>query len=654
MTTVLINEETVKKAFKFLNQGKLGMALPLFKQLIENGRTEFEKEYSECQSLIKRRAWKKGDLTLFKSFSNNNPETALALARLEGRESLQNLANENSQNGLLAGCLLMDDPKSALLKMRKDPQLADIANGWFALLKGDANRALDYFSQAEKTEPIRSQIGKGIAHLQNNDLIKAEEALLPLKSIAIHKYPSLAQSMGWHNENKPSDSIEDQARYLLLKGDLQAFEKMSPLLIKSNLPLKPWILMRHGDLFYFNNRKKEGYLKWQKALNGSAALNFDVKKRSIILDYEEGELNKAESVLVELYKSMQKKDPLSAKELLETYLFSKDSFPHKITPTPDYCIKTNTWLVENPAVELHFLIFKRTVNILNFISSEYEVEDCMDEVITREELPSLSYWKEVLPILDQTYGTNETYLSLKINLFKYYQENCLLQESYATLYKLNPSRAKESFENYTQLAISSNDKDSTKKQVNELISILPPSFRLAQLHYYCNKDQKALDIYTSHFSPSLKKTLKLSLFACKESIEEYLLPIDLVGLDLESDYYLTVLYIMISHSLSDHTKYLESYYEKLFSDSKNCIHIYEKILKSSQLYELDFYLKKWIEVRPTDWTPFYYLGLEKIERGDFKNAINLLKEAIKLIDKQDPQYLELKTILEGLNSRIFW
>lgn len=203
--------------------------------------------------------------------------------------------------------------KSALLKMRRDPSLQTLAEGWIAILKNDPKRASQNFESMESIDPLLAKLGKGVSELLQGQYAKANATLQQFRHFS-GRLPVLSKLMGWNQQS------EQQLANLFSHGTLASLKQAVRDPKLQQHPLKPWLYLRLGDLHFYERNFREALNAWEQA--DCDPLVVDLEKRLALLQLEISNGEEWPSTAYEFYTKLKQRNPKEAREFLETMILS--------------------------------------------------------------------------------------------------------------------------------------------------------------------------------------------------------------------------------------------------------------------------------------------------------------------------------------------
>ena len=238
-----ISRQEADRAF---DQGNLNRALSLYRDLDSKGSDpEISKRIGRCHSLLLRKYWRQGKAEEFEQLAGGSVSPLflqLPCAKLKGREALQALVGTTpNPTAKLAQCNLQSHLKTGLLELRQMENFKEVAEGWLALTKGDFDKALQLFHQAEGVAPVEAKIGEGIAFLLKGDIQKANMRLAHLRPFAATRFPVLNKVMGWDGSAETSGLL---LQHYLMNASLEELEAVERSSLPHHKALKGWVSLR--------------------------------------------------------------------------------------------------------------------------------------------------------------------------------------------------------------------------------------------------------------------------------------------------------------------------------------------------------------------------------------------------------------------------
>lgn len=153
-----IKSSVIPDADRFFKQGNFSQALLLYRRaLLQEQSPEITQKIDACVQFLLKKYWRQEKPDDMERIAKEclKDEIELAYTRLRGREALEIFAQSgNSINHCLAESFLQPDLKAALLLMRQNQTLKEVAEGWLALSKNDVTKAFALFGLAEEKAPM--------------------------------------------------------------------------------------------------------------------------------------------------------------------------------------------------------------------------------------------------------------------------------------------------------------------------------------------------------------------------------------------------------------------------------------------------------------------------------------------------------------------
>lgn len=631
------------------------MAAPLFKKLLEEGEN-VKRQYRECIEILRRRAWKKGDITKFQALGDAN-NYQLPIARLKGKETLQELgAASSGQDSLLARCAISDNIKTALIEMRRNDSLKQIAEGWISLLKNDPKRAYAIFCEAEPKQPARANLGKAIALLLDGNIHQALDFAQRFRPIAVHRFPVLAETLGWKEKKitELKNNGDENISNALLFGSFADIQKLTKILKKESHPLKPWLTLRLGDLHSEKKDFRSADRLWSKVERKFSTLQLDVLKRQMLISIEKENNEMVGRTVKKIYTTLGKEDPKEARKFLEMFVFDIANDSQILSfDVEDYCRAERCWKKETPAIEIVLLLFIQILQVFGLDFEELELEDLDDEHKRKKmEIPELSFWELLFPQLDEAYENNEMYLRSRLKLCKFYDSDWQMQLALFLRIKNFPLLKREFLPRFFSLARTTLKDKRTREQIEELKKVVPTELEISRLSIAITNDMKLLDEEKKKYPQSLAGILdlqaKLDQKCRKKKIVKTLPPLEWIGKDEQTDCRFAEMIMQgelekyVDHNLR------HNYFRQMCADRKRARTIYDYVLQNNSekrnLTSISCYLEEWLELFPEEGFVFYAATCWGYIFHPYNNHTEMLDKALSLMDKQDPQYDKAKML----------
>lgn len=442
-------------ADRFFQQGNFTHALHLYRQVNpKECSPEINQKIEACIQHLLKKYWRQGkadEMAHFAKEYHREEEIKLALAKLQGQQAVEALAE--SGDGILsrlAQCSLQSDLKSALLVMRQEPTLKEIAEGWLALSKNDCLKALNSFSSAHDKAPIQSQIGQAICLLASGKIREASPLLDHLKPFASRFFPQLNKAAQWDSLHHAEDELIQHYLFHCPLQELLAVEKKLP---PQKRALRGWIWLRAGDYLYCRKhsqsddstvRCQKACQAWSRALYYHPDLELDVLKRRFLVSDQKGSSLDSDDAFSKFYCALFKKSSADAKAFVDQLISNFFSYS-RLDPDVIRCTK-DRWIINPPPLELQCLWL-----ILTFHQRLYKLtlslflEECPPEKYTGE---TWENWEALFLQLDPQYSSTDAYLQAKCGVAILHRQLDVVRSSLVQRLKINPSLKSELLPQY--------------------------------------------------------------------------------------------------------------------------------------------------------------------------------------------------------------
>lgn len=308
----------LQDARRLIEQGKLAEASASLKDLKCEGEVKTLLEHSK--NLYLRKLLRQAKTEAFAAEAGTDARYRLALARLRGVEALAALAadpalpaEERELAAWAAG-----EVRVGLMSLRRRADGQGLAEGWLLLLRGDAARARQTFSQARAIQPRRAALGEGVACAMAGDLAEAERILRDYGPFPQSVYPATAallRSLSQHAAGWHSHALRD----ILRSGSQEEVERALKSCPGERHEERGWLSLRLGDLLFAADAKSLPADKmWAQASNLWPTLLPDVLKRRFWRDLKNPNIINVH--VAQLHEHLALSDAARAREALLTIL----------------------------------------------------------------------------------------------------------------------------------------------------------------------------------------------------------------------------------------------------------------------------------------------------------------------------------------------
>ena len=622
---MIIDEKDRILAFRSLKQGDFVRAKILLEKLLNQGDRSVQNSYNLAKEELLRRYWRQGKVDELQTEAGDSSSLVLAIARLSGKESLQEMANSSHKDAFLAKLSLEPSLKTALLQMRQMPGWKEMAEGWLSLLKRDLVKARESFTLAIAYHSQRAEIALFIVDALEGNISNQELLKLP-----VLRFPGVSRLL----ERKKRVSS------LLCFGSFEELEKILCSLTSSQKEEKGRIYMRLGDLEYVKkNERSKAVFYWHKAEGSYPALRLDRLKREFISFYRQDDWKDCEKLFSEYFHALYRKDKKLSGSFLKELLRSTSSEFYATLPTPLFSENQQKWLTsEVPPEVLLFMGAKKCavmngVLVLKIISNE----ECKDSELTfffNEFLKAESYFFE-----DEFYFTVKSQFAF---IARDYKER---RKALARLIEIQPFLLQEKMPEYVQMALlTKDDTFALKEEIKRFSFLFPSHFDLARLQFLVGEE---IPGYIDQFSLPLRSVLALQMSLDKNEkkaatdFEDFL---TLQGKDQEADWrFWHALFAQEESSIS-FTKIKQAFDETVLKP-KLQEEIFSQVMKYQEMGLSKKLLEHWMKKDFKAWHPYFCSALDQIRCLDDVTGLRLLKRALVNLPKECGMYDRIKMLL---------
>ena len=652
-----------EKAAHYFEQGNLTQALKLYTQLKEVGDLAAEEKCEACQLQLLRKYWRQAKPDSFTALAQEMQVEAplqLALCRLQGKEALEKLALENQTlPSLLAHYFLHPEVKNALQAMRQAPGLRDIAEGWLAILKGDASRASESFAKACGLQPARAKIGLGVAFLLQGEMEQAQTQLSHLRPFAVKHMPILAKAMAW---DVPAKETPLNALPVILNGtlpELKAFERLLP---QKERVLRGWLGLRTGDRSMKDY--EEALRLWTNAEKMHPQLSIDVAKRKFLTYVLSDRHHDAWKYYRILDARLRASFPGKAREFIEYLVFEAPVDYMEKLARGSFC-EDDQWSflhTDFKSIDVEIkLLYLQVIFVYN-IKERLLILYRQDVDPEYESHSNWNFWENLFKDLDRTYARREKYLQSKLGIALFFSKDLEVRQTICQLLHGNPLLKDELLPTYVaaalrQLKSGGRDVATLDAELDGLYVLFPSDFDIIRLKILTSMpkgDYAGLSAqYRMRLSEPLYAVLRLQLCAdegksfanCQSAVPAE----HLHGRDREADWRL--LAARLAFDYEDEARDLFVHLCKLAPDNQSKHACLSKLAPYEQVSEnLWNLLQRWQEAEPEAWQPAYHLINPSFALGRRDMALRLLKDMYEKIPEgyayEEGRALETETFYE--------
>lgn len=644
------------QADKFFEQGNLVQALRCYQNL-EQSIPEIKNKINQCFILLLRKYWRQGkveDLQRYAIQFEVEAHLALPLARLKGTEALKTYSEApHSTSTILAKCSTIPDLKKALLELRQESELKEIAEGWIVLMKGDAEKALTIFSQAAAKAPVQARIGEGIALLSLGRKKEANQCLAPLRSFAASRFPLLFKTMGW---NGTEETDKDLLHHYLFHASLNELQELKKSQLPQHKKLKGWICLRIGDLLYGEpNMQHKAVIAWKEAAQVQGSLRGDMLKRLFLFSFSDQAKEPPGTSFAHLYGFLVN----TSKDKAACFLQHLIDF---FTPQPSLWLvpedlrKKNKWAYASAPPSFKFFWFSLFCKTkLHFFKNIFVIPPL--EATEKDLGEKWDFWVSLFEELDPHYLKNENYLECKFLVAKVYNQDNVIQKCLSELLLLNPLRKEEWLTYYIRalnLALLNNNlqNHSTRQQLKQLLTLFPHDFDLLRFSILLDSSDSSwmdqIQKHAAYLSEPFLAVLKLQLAIdnnCKISFcKTFFLDKSLYGRNQDADH--RFIAALLEPSLKILKKDLENKIEEIARDDHSKHRLFSFIFQSTGKSIPLSILKKWKPYKANRWMVHYHTAFYHLEKMNIPKMCDAFYSSLSMLNPDQPEYHHVKYTLD--------
>lgn len=625
MTSDLSKKELL--AERYLQKGNLVQALKIFENLQKQESKIAHEGIIKCHDLLLRKHWKQQKSESFLALVKENPKHSLVKARLLGKNALELLAKENSEEGFFAQCLLFDTSKEAFLHMRRNPKYKKFAEGWLAFLKGDITKAIIFFIEAKKEDDLRAKIGLGLVSLLRGQFQKAQECFFEFYPLFKKQFPHLLKVLHWDGLKTPEVLIKEHKVFQLLKkGSKQEIEEILGQIDNHQKEIKGRLFLRLGDITFAKNKDKSCIGFWKKAKGYYAPLETDVLKREFLYYFHTHD-DLIMNAYRDFYFNLFRKNKQLAREFLENVSFNcLDEFSIKDIVVP-FLVKEKKWQINPPPREAVLLFFMKIADASKFKLLLFPIETTY-----REDIHKYFYLSDldesIFSLLDPYYAQFESYLKKKIIIAQAYQCYEKEREAICQILQLNPLLKEEFMPEFVRTMRNVKNKEKASQQISLLLSIFPKDFDLLRLSASFLKTPLEMKKLEYQFSSVLLQVLQLQIAYDNGQLSKTFYRNSFpYGTDEQADWRYFALLLKTSTKVPK--KYFDIALKNIVNSEEKLINIVRRIYRYGHFETPDNFLKSWRRSFRYSWGWYYYLGINFLKKGQIERGSDYFKSAYK-------------------------
>jgi len=637
-------QKLYEKATDAFHKGSVGHAHKLFQQLVEFGHPEADAGVKKVLDMKLRRSWRKGEHQQMLELATCEDGSALACARLQGHESLLDFAKTGtSLDHLRAGLATMKPALESAKKMRKTPEMKELAELWIAILKGDPQRALARLATSKEALSVQQRLAYAVAKALSGDRAGALKDVSALRSVAVKRFPHLAALLGWTSDHSHSHLQTDLAQ-IVHGGSGEALNRVYKQ--KEYAPWIAWSHMHLGDALLREGQGELAIQAWLVAGGLNQDLIINCAKRVFWFGSQYIGSECAEEAFEQLYDGLAQRDANSARTFLELMILESN---HPIVGSVRLAAPNG---VDVSALSWTQLARSKKVPI------ELKLNALAREAVAGGDLffPSSThpdFFKKLCPVLEKHYGHKETYWRLKLGLFDKNHQQADLRRCCFALLKLNPRLKDELVPRYHRcVSVDRKAYKAIREEVEALLTLLPNNFQLLSILPLLRNTPYKISELAERLSEGERLVFTLAVESAQGAGRSWpkllkTLPSPkLCELHPVAGNY--ILYELAGHlGIKEVRDKYRKYFCKLIQDAESALRIFESLEKD--FVPLSFraspYLLLWCELRPKDWQAWKELGTQALERGNVDDACSHLAMALDLLPDAHPEQDRLQRLL---------
>jgi hypothetical protein len=646
------------KADHFFAQGHLVQALRCYQGLDPDlNDSEIVDRIRQCTTLLLRKYWRQGKVEELERFAREQglePRIALPLARMKGEAALKALASMDSPSALLARCSVQCDLKQSLLELRQEPEFKEMAEGWMALAKGDAEKALLLFRQANVKAPTHAKIGEGIALLTLGRRQEANQCLTPLRLFAATRFPKLHDAMGWHETH---DVQGDLLHHYLFHASLEELQSVKNSPLPQHKALKGWVSLRIGDLLYAEKKSRglqnSVIASWNEAGCTREFLKGDVLKRLFLASFDKGERKSALDAFFGLYGFLMKASTAKAEAFLDHLTRWLEPSPY-LWLEPENLRKNKVWTFPpTPSLQLLWLslLCRGPLHPFNYslvIPDVSKMQSTLGE--------NWEWWNAFFSTLDPFYLERDDYLAYKQLIATMYGQRAYVQECLCRRILLNPLRQQEWMSKYARnlhvlRATDQLEIEQTRRQLKLLLAQFPQNFDLLRFSIlledgipWMDQIQRHMAYLSEPFLAALKLQLAVDQGWKLTKSRSLFLAASLYGRDQEADW--RFIAALFTPKLGISKKELADIIQRIAPDDISKHRLFSQIYDHTVKPVPTSILKKWKPSRNSCWMVHYHRALYDLENKNFSATVRSLSLCLRGLTSENLEYLPVKYTLD--------
>ncbi len=638
-----------KQALDYFAQGNFNQTIACLKK-IPDAQTdaEIQKLMLLCLQKLARKYWRQDKPQEFDQIIKQlgpQKHLELAYARLKGKDALEKLTTSTDITSKLAWCYLQADTdlKTALLTLRQEPNLKLMAEGWLALLKGDHERAMQSFQNAEAANPLSAKIGQGVVCLVQKNYKLAQNLLEPLHSFASRRFPHLAKVMGWDGIGNHSFCLSYYLTQATLEEIIEAEKKCPP----QQKELKGWLWLKIGD--HLSQKSiPEAIAAWKKAYDFHPCLKLDYYKRRYLSGYMKDSTIDLREAWMEFYCELSARNPNQARSFIEYLVFDSQRPIQAFLHYKDFLNKKKRWALNPTPIELKLLwltlAYRHTIkNLTSVLALSKKIDSVCDL--------NLQEWEQLFVELDPSYSQKEGYLLQKLALFRLMQQPIQAKDTAKKLLTISPHLKEEILPIYIRAMLHLHQwlrfdasKEKHYEDIESLRRAFPSDFDLIRLSILFNPQRKRMEGHLSDFATQISEPLfsvlrvqllvdwQKGITSCRKAMP----PPNLLGKNQEADWRLVS--ALATPALKFPKKELQKLIEQLTPNSATKYEFFTKMLQHYGYPPPFSTLNKWSKSNFRDWRPSYLFALYYEHHENLNQCLRNVFDARDLINECEPEF----------------
>ncbi|TVR41292.1 MAG: hypothetical protein EA402_13025, partial [Planctomycetota bacterium] len=388
------------------------------------------------------------------------PEQQLALARMQGPQALNALAQSDHPDAPRAAVAAATDAAALRKALRRLPGPAELGLGFAALVAGDLQRAEQAFQAAVSVDARRAQLGLALCAVRGDTPLTALTILDELQALPGSVFPATAKlrkNLQRHNGRGDTPPL----RELLISGSSDELRQALNSWPKEDHQGRGWLALRLGDRYWAQGCNDDGHFtqldstqqvnqNWEQAAKLNPSLLADVSKRLLCLASTTPQaLTQACKHWWQLYLQ----DPQLASRIVEA---AANDLPPNIL---------SFWLAEF-ATQVPKKMRNNTPPCMLLLNVRLEHTDAR---LYGEQMDAAT-WKEDCATLDQAYGEQALWLDLKLSILQHRGNIPELRKCCVAVLRNQPQRIGDLLPLY--LFAAYRDRRAHKQIAREIIELL--------------------------------------------------------------------------------------------------------------------------------------------------------------------------------------